>query len=662
STARARGHTVTQAGPALRSAGDSHIGKVRTTHEDALIVEPRLGLYAVLDGMGGANAGDVASQLARDAIRDFVHQRRTALPPRELLEAAIAAGSAAVFGESQRHRDRHGMGTTVVACLVADAQRVVIGHVGDSRAYLWRDGRLQALTRDHTIVEELVDRGLLSAEEAERHPYKNVLSRNLGARPETRADCLELELRPGDRLLLCSDGLYGYASTEAIQYVLGSGDAPEHVARDLIDLALRGGGGDNVSALVIEAPAAAPSSTQVVRTSGALAWWQHRQRFLQVASDRGLTHNPIARGLPASEAIDVIALSLCEAIYHDLEKSTGVNVWTFAQNLAAGWFERGGDWKAVRGMIDILATSARVVVDDIRGADARLGFLIDVAVSRALIVVELALGGLLAERLRQVDADLIELYSASHDTIEQTTEDSVLDPTGAVNDRGSERFDSLVDPTGGFVPRPAGGAGRVPTPHLLDSLVDRPTVPFLRPDRPITNAGESAEVLTAIGQVITLARGRISPRARLLEQVLGVLETVVGDSAGNFAAAVLGARELYGVRTVDNAGVMPLFDALDQARILVASSVHQLRTPPAIRARALRALSTAHQRLVGATTGLVLEAVHPFTDRLREAQAVTSELRDAVAKAERRRADLERRFATIVDPSLPWGARGALDG
>src|ERR1043165_6581437 len=218
---------MTDAAPGLRVAGDSHIGKVRTTNEDALIVEPQLGLYAVLDGMGGANAGDVASQLARDTIRDFVLHRRVTLAPRALMEEAIVAGSAAVFGEAHRHRERHGMGTTVVACLVVDPQQVVIAHVGDSRAYLWRDGRLQALTRDHTIVEELVERGLLTAEDAERHPYKNVLSRNLGAKPEARVDSLELALRPGDRLLLCSDGLYGYAAAEAIQYLLGSGDRSE---------------------------------------------------------------------------------------------------------------------------------------------------------------------------------------------------------------------------------------------------------------------------------------------------------------------------------------------------------------------------------------------------------------------------------------------------
>ncbi len=310
----------------LRVAGDTHVGKVRTTNEDSMICDPARGLYVVLDGMGGANAGDIASQTARDAIRDFVTQRRLTMDPKSLLEAAIQYGSAAVYKAAQEVRERHGMGTTVVACLVIDTKRAVIAHVGDSRAYLLRHGRLQALTRDHTIVEELVDRGVLAAEEAERHPYKNVLSRNLGAKPETRVDIFELEMRPGDRLLLCSDGLYGYASTEAMQYLLGSGDPPEAVARDLIDLALRGGGGDNVSTIVIEAPQPAPTSTQVVRTHGATAWWQKRTRFLQVAKERGITKNPICRGLQPDEALDLVALSLCQAIFHDLEKSTGVNV------------------------------------------------------------------------------------------------------------------------------------------------------------------------------------------------------------------------------------------------------------------------------------------------------------------------------------------------
>ncbi len=607
--------------PGMRVAGDTNVGKIRTHNEDSMILDATRGLYAVLDGMGGANAGDIASQMARDAIIEYVTNRRGNMAPRQLLEAAIQAGSASVFQASQNNRERHGMGTTVVACLVVDAKHAVVGHVGDSRAYLLRQGRLQALTRDHTIVEELVDRGLLTAEEAERHPYKNVLSRNLGARPETRVDLLELELKPGDRLLLCSDGLYGYASMEAIQYILGSGDAPDHVARDLIELALRGGGGDNVSTIVIEAPQAVQSSTQVVRTSGATAWWQKRQRFLQIAKDRGLPKNPIVRGLKPEEALELVGLSLCQAVFHDLEKSTGVNVWTFAQNLAGGWFERGGEWSAVRGLMDILGTSARVCVDEIRDADPQLGFLLDVAVSRALVVAELALGGLLAERLRVVDTDLIELQTAQHDVVERPVTE---DPDAASS--------------GGFI--------------------DRPTIPFMRPDRPVTNSGVSSEVLDALGKTIVIARARTAPKAELVKQVLSALEQIATDGGGNFATAVLSARELYGVRPVDDAGVMPLFDALDTARIITASSVHQIQATEATRAKVLLALSTAHQRLVGATTGLVLEAALPYSDRLREVQAVTSEMRDQVARLEKKRAALEREHASQIDSSLPWGSRG----
>ncbi len=618
---------MTTAPPTLgiRVAGDTNVGKVRTTNEDAMIVDPMRGLFVVLDGMGGANAGDVASQMARDAIAEFVLHRRSTMPAPALLEGAIQAGSATVYAAAQANRERHGMGTTCVACLMVDPSHVLVGHVGDSRAYLLRGGRLQMLTRDHTIVEELVDRGLLSPEDAERHPYKNVLSRNLGARSEARVDIVEVELKPGDRLLLCSDGLYGYASAEGIQYILGSGDEPEHVARDLIDLALRGGGGDNVTTIVLEAPAAPPSSTQIVRTNGAVAWWQRRQRFLHVAKERGLTRNPIVRGLEPKEALELIALSLCQAIYHDLEKSTGVNVWTFAQHLAGGWFEQGGDWAPLRGMMDILGESSRTVVEELRTIDPQLGFLLDVAVSRALVVAELALGGLLAERLRQVDTDLIHLHTAAQETIEGSG-DELLD-TGDTGDR----------------------------------FIDRPTIPFLRPDRPVTHSGETAEVMSAIEKTLTIARARTAPRAELVKHVLTALETIATEGAGSFATSVLAARDLYGVRSVDDNGIMPLFDALDQARILTASSVHQITASDTTRARVLRTISAAHQRLVGAATGLVLEAAAPFTDKLRESQALTSELRDQVAKAEKQRAELERRFATGVDASLPWGARGTTE-
>jgi protein phosphatase len=615
--------------PGIRIAGDTHVGKVRTTNEDSMIVDHQLRLYVVLDGMGGANAGDIASQTARDAIGSYVQHNRLNSEPKKLLEAAIQYGSASVFNAAQEARERHGMGTTCVACMVVDAKRAIVAHVGDSRAYLLRHGRLQALTRDHTIVEELVDRGVLAADEAERHPYKNVLSRNLGARPETRVDVLELEIKPGDRIMLCSDGLYGYASNDGMQYLLGSGDPPETVARDLIDLALRGGGGDNVSVIVIEAPQPPPTSTQVVRTSGATAWWQHRQRFLQIAKDRGITKNPICRGLKPDEALDLVASSLCEAIFHDLEKSTGVNVWTFAQNVAGGWFERGGQWQPLRDLMDILAVSSRTVVDDVRKSDAKLGFLLDIAVSRALVVAELALGGLLAERLRHVDQDLIQIHGALQETIDGELDRH--DTEGNPPERTSSKF------------------------------IDQATIPFLRPDRPVTNPGVSAELVSAIEKTLTIARARTSPRAELVKQILESLETIATDPSGQFASAVTAARELYGVRTVDDAGVMQLFDALDAARIITASSVHQASVPDAMRAKVLRAVSSAHQRLVGATTGLVLEAVAPYSQRLEEAKAVTGELRDRVARAERKRAELERKFASTIDQSLPWERRGTTE-
>jgi protein phosphatase len=623
--------------PTLRVAGDSNVGSVRTNNEDALIVDPARGLYVVLDGMGGANAGDIASQTARDTIHQRIAQAPAGISPRELIEAAIQAASAAVHGSAQLVRERHGMGTTVVACLIVDAATALIAHVGDSRAYLLRNGRLAQLTKDHTIVEELLERGAITAEEAERHAYKNVLSRNLGSRPETRVDVLELKLHPGDRVMLCSDGLYGYASTEAIQYLLGSGDAPEHVVRDLIDLALRGGGGDNVSAIVVEVAGALATSTQLVRGSGAIAWWQHRARFLALAEERGLTRSPLCRGLAPAEALELVAGSLCEAIFHDLEKSTGVNVWTFAQNLASGWFERTGEWGPLRALLDLLGNAARAVVDEVRGRDAQLGFLLEVAIGRALVVAELAIGGLLGERLRLVDAELIQLrarqQAAQAAEVERERQSQQVI---AVRARREDPAASGPPSAGGFV--------------------EQETIPFLRPDRPVTTSEISPELAAAIRAVLTIARARVSPRAEAVKQVLTALDELATEGGKN-EVAVLAARELFGVRSVDDAGITPLFDALDQGRILVAASVHQIKTSDPLRARAMRALSSAHQRLVGAVAGLVIEAVVPVSDRLREAVAATAVLRTQIERAERRRADLEKRFATVVDPGEPWGAR-----
>jgi serine/threonine protein phosphatase PrpC len=620
---------VTGASPVvLRAAGDTHVGKVRSANEDSMIVDDARGLYVVLDGMGGANAGDIASQTARDAISEFIIQKRLVMEPKLLLEGAIQAACHAVHEAANTSTERQGMGTTVVACLLVDSKRAWVGHVGDSRAYLWREGRLRALTRDHTIVEELVDRGLLGAEEAERHPYKNVLSRNLGAKPETRVDLVEVVLKPGDRLMLCSDGLYGYAASDAIQYLLGSGDAPAQVARDLVELALRGGGGDNVSTIVIEAPQGVPSTSQVVRTSGAVAWWQHRQRFLQIARERGLTKNPICRALDPEEALEVVALSLCEAIFHDLEKSTGVNVWTFAQNLAAGWFERDGQWRPLRDLFDILTSCSRVVIEDVRAADAALGFLLDIAVSRALVVGELAIGGMLGERLRQVDADLVRLYAARTDISDSPDTEPVV---ALPESDSSARFEGQA------------------------------TMPFLRAERPVTSSGASSELVAVIDKTLTIARARVSPRAERVKQILGAVETIATDAKGGAAAAVAAARELYGVRPIDDNGIMMLYDAFDHARIVITASVHQTSAPDLVRAKVLAALSAAHQRLVATMASLVVEDAAPSTDRLREAQAKTLALRDEVERAELQRAALETKFAATIDQSQPWEKRGTTE-
>jgi serine/threonine protein phosphatase PrpC len=218
----------------LGAGGETHCGHVRESNQDVIIVEPALGLYAVLDGMGGANAGDIAARMAAQEIVAFIrrkcHIRRYS--PRQLLELALHTAAVQVFAAANQRLDYRGMGTTVVACLVVDPALAVIAHAGDSRAYLLRDGLLTVLTRDHTAA-----------------PHK--LTRNLGREYGVLPDLRELALKPGDRLLLCSDGLYGGAPMSAIRRVLGSSSVPERVAHQLVARVLKGEASDNVSAVVI---------------------------------------------------------------------------------------------------------------------------------------------------------------------------------------------------------------------------------------------------------------------------------------------------------------------------------------------------------------------------------------------------------------------------
>ncbi len=224
----------------------SDIGLHRKTNEDTYVVEPPL--YAVCDGMGGANAGEVASGLAAETLAAEVAEGTPLL-------AAAEAANAAVFQRAHDNIEQTGMGTTLTA-LVLDGDTARFAHIGDSRAYLLRDGELSQVSDDHSLVGEMVRDGRLTAEEAAVHPHRSILSRALGTEPRARIDEYSQELLPGDVLLLCSDGLSGPVSADAIKVALTRSD-PQAAAERLILEARKQGGPDNITAVVVrvdEAP------------------------------------------------------------------------------------------------------------------------------------------------------------------------------------------------------------------------------------------------------------------------------------------------------------------------------------------------------------------------------------------------------------------------
>jgi serine/threonine protein phosphatase PrpC len=222
-------------------------GKKRRRNEDDYVVEPPL--FAIADGMGGAQAGELASSLAAGAVRE--DEGAAGSGERRVTEL-IQEANRRVYQRSSQDAAASGMGTTMTVALVGDGN-VVFGHVGDSRAYLIRDGKLEQLTEDHSLVAELVRSGKLSPEEAETHPQRSVITRALGTDPDVDVDTFSIETLPGDLFMLCSDGLTSMVEDEVIlQTVEKNRDNLQATAKALIRAANKGGGEDNITVVFFE--------------------------------------------------------------------------------------------------------------------------------------------------------------------------------------------------------------------------------------------------------------------------------------------------------------------------------------------------------------------------------------------------------------------------
>ncbi len=233
----------------IRSYGMSHVGQVRTNNEDSFLERPEIGLFAVADGMGGAQAGERASQIAIDALLELA--RNNGEQPLDELVRAVERANDSVRSEALSHPELTGMGTTVVATLVLPP-KAYVANVGDSRVYLRSGSDLYCITTDHSWVNE-VGRGLgLSEDQLRTHPYRNVLTKAVGAEEAVEVQRVEVEFGPGDLLLLCSDGLHGVAGEQVLIEILGRPISLEEKCRALIQAVLDRGAPDNVTAVLVE--------------------------------------------------------------------------------------------------------------------------------------------------------------------------------------------------------------------------------------------------------------------------------------------------------------------------------------------------------------------------------------------------------------------------
>jgi len=246
-------------------AGRTDVGVIRSGNEDNFLMVPDEGVFIVADGMGGHAAGEVASEMAvriiGQAISGMAGQADEEVA--DQIRRAIQEANTQIFQRTLTETEKRGMGTTAT-CMMVNGPHYLIGHVGDSRAYLFRDHRLVQLTKDHSYVQEQVDAGYLTPEQARTHPYSNVITRCVGANAEVVPDLYLGTLRSGDMYLLASDGLTGMLEDHELNVVFEAETEPEAIVETLIAEANRRGGLDNITAIVVRVES-------VRRTSGETA-------------------------------------------------------------------------------------------------------------------------------------------------------------------------------------------------------------------------------------------------------------------------------------------------------------------------------------------------------------------------------------------------------
>jgi serine/threonine protein phosphatase PrpC len=248
----------------LAVAARTDVGRIRKGNEDSLHASANAyrGLFIVADGMGGHAAGEVASEMSVEIVSHDLSDLNDldASDAHEKVARALRDANRAVYERTRTERDKLGMGSTVSALLLSET-RYVVGHVGDSRIYIVRDNVLRQLTKDHSLVQEQVDAGLLSPEAARRHPQSNVITRCIGMADDIEPDVFDGEAHIGDTFLLASDGLTGMIEDRRIQQLLVSRAKPERIVDALIAEANMNGGNDNITAVVVRVLAAESTTT-----------------------------------------------------------------------------------------------------------------------------------------------------------------------------------------------------------------------------------------------------------------------------------------------------------------------------------------------------------------------------------------------------------------